>query len=107
MQGCNLSNLGEGEGSSSKDSNAIFSTISLVVGKELLIQGLIEDGGGNMLLEGKLSLVFEKWSRLSTSSMKNMIFDAKVNLGCSGYVDNILKLKKGSRYDYIHNYFPY
>ena len=35
--------------------------------------------------------------------MTNMIFDAKVNLGCGGYVDNILKLKKGSRYDYIHD----
>ena len=39
--------------------------------------------------EGELSLVFEKWSKLSTSSMNNMIFDAKVNLGCGGYVDNI------------------
>ena len=39
--------------------------------------------------------------------MHNMIFDAKVNLGCGGYMDNILKLKKGSRCDYIHdNCFP-
>ena len=30
-----------------------------------------------------------------------MIHDAKVSLGGSGYVDNILKLKKGSKYDYI------
>ena len=35
--------------------------------------------------------------------MNNMIFDAKVDLGCRGYMDNILKLKKGSRYDYIHD----
>ena len=68
------------------------------------MQGLIdEDGGGSAMLEGELSLVFEKWAKLSTSSMKNMIFDAKVNLGCGGYEDNILKLKKGSRYDYIHD----
>ena len=35
--------------------------------------------------------------------MNNMIFDTKVNLGCGGYVDKILKLNKGSRYDYIHD----
>ena len=83
--------------------NATPSAISLAVGKELLMQGLIdEDGGGNNLLEGELSLVFEKWSKLSTSSMNNMISDAKLHLGLGGYVDNILKLKRGSRYDFIH-----
>ena len=84
--------------------NATSSAISLAVGKKLLLQGLIdEDGGGNNLLEGELSLVFEKWSKLSTSSMNNMISDAKLHLGLGGYVDNILKLKRGSRYDFIHD----
>ena len=88
----------------SRSPNATSSAISLAVGKELLMQGLIDkDGVGSAMSEGELSLVFEKWSKLSTSSMNNMIFDAKVNLGCGGYVDNILKLKKGSRYDYIHD----
>ena len=87
-----------------KSPNATPSAILLVVGKELLMQGLIdEDGGGFAMSKGELSLVFEKWSKLSTSSMNNMIFDAKVNFGCGGYVDNILKLKKVSRYDYIHD----
>ena len=84
--------------------NATPSAISLVVGKELLMQGLIdEDGGGNNLLESEHSLVFEKWSKLSTSSMNNMISDAKLNLGLDSYVNNILKLKRGSRYDFIHD----
>ena len=88
----------------SKSPNTTPSTISLAVGKELLMQGLIDkDGSKSTMSKGELSLVFEKWSKLSTSSMNNMIFDAKVNLGCRGYVDNILKLKKGSRYDYIHD----
>ena len=83
-------------------SNATPSAISLAVGKELLMQGLIdEDGGRKDFLEDELSLVFEKWSKLSTSSMSNMISDAKVHLDLCSYVDNILKLKKGSRYDFI------
>ena len=88
--------------------NATPSTILLAVGKELLMQRLIdEDGGRKDLSEDKLSLVFEKWSKLSTSSMNNMISDAKLHLGLGGYVDNILKLKKGSRYDFIQdNCFP-
>ena len=61
-----------------KTPNATPSTILLAIGKELLMQGLIdEDGSDNMLLEVKLNLVFEEWSRQSTSSMNNMISDAK------------------------------
>ena len=88
----------------SRTPNATPSAISLAVGKELLMQGLInEDSTGSALLEGELSLVFEKWLKLNTSSMNNMISDAKLNLGLGGYVDNILKLKKYSRYDYIYD----
>ena len=77
--------------------NTTPSAILLAVGKELLMQGLIdENGSGNDLLEDELSLVFKKWSKLSTS-MNNMISDAKLHLNLGGYVDNILKLKKGSR----------
>ena len=87
-----------------KTPNATPSAISLAIGKELFMQGLInEDGIGNVLSKDELILVYEKWSKLNTSSMNNMIFDVKVNLGGGGYVDNILKLKKTSRYDYIHN----
>ena len=87
-----------------RTSNATPSAISLAVGKELLMQGLIdEDGSRKDLSEDELSLVFEKWLKLSTSSMNNMISDAKVHLGLGGYVDNILKLKKGSRYDFIQD----
>ena len=56
-----------------------------------------------MVIEGEVNLVFEKWSKLSISSMKNMIFDVEFNLGGRGYINNILKLKKGLRYDYIHD----
>ena len=74
------------------------------MGRDLLIQGLIDaNGERKVLIEGQLNLMFEKWSKLSTSSMNNMIHDAKVTLGGSGYVDSILRLKKESRYDFIHN----
>ena len=56
-----------------------------------------------VLIEGEVNLVFEKWSKLTTSYMYNMINNAKVNLGGGGYIDSILKSKKKSRYDYIHN----
>ena len=46
----------------SKSPNATPNAISLAVGKELLMQGLIDkDGGGSTMSEGELSLVFEKW----------------------------------------------
>ena len=35
--------------------------------------------------------------------MNNMISNAKLHLGLGSYVDNILKLKKESRYDFIHD----
>ena len=35
--------------------------------------------------------------------MNNMIKDARVPYGQGGYIDNILKLKKTSTYDYIHD----
>ena len=40
---------------------------------------------------------------MSSSSINNLIYDAKVTLYGGGYVDNILKLKKGSLYDYIQD----
>ena len=33
--------------------------------------------------------------------MNNKIKDAKMHCGQEGYIDNILKLKKASTYDYI------
>ena len=35
--------------------------------------------------------------------MNNMIKDARVLCGQGGYIDNILKLKRASTYDYIHD----
>ena len=90
-----------------KTPNATANALTLAVGKEFLMQGFINESGiEKMLIKGELSLVFEKWSKFNTSSMNNIIFDAKLNLGGKGHMDDILKLKKGLRYDYVHkNYF--
>ena len=78
------------------------SAIEIAVGKELLMKGLIdEDGNGKALLENELNLIFEKWSNLSSSTLNNLIYDARVSLSGGGCMDSILKLKKGSMYDYI------
>ena len=81
-----------------------MSAIGIAVGKELLMKGLInEDGDGKLLSESELSYILEKWSALSSSTVENLIYDAKLCLNGGGYVDSILKLKKGSKYDYIHD----
>ena len=88
----------------SKMPTAKSSAIEIVVGKELLMKGLIdEDGNWKALSEDELNLIFEKWSNLSSSTLNNLIHDARVSLGGGGYVDSILKLKKGSMYDYIQD----
>ena len=80
------------------------SAIGIAVGKELLMKGLInEDGDGKLLSESELSSVLKKWSALSSSTVENLIYDAKLCLSGGGYVDSILKLKKGSKYDYIQD----
>ena len=85
-----------------KTPTAKASAIGIAVGWELLMKGLIDEAGDKKVLtEHKLDTVFEKWSALSSSTMDNLIHDAKVSLGGGGYVDSILKLKKGSKYDYI------
>ena len=91
-----------------KTSTAKASAIEIAVGKELLMKRLIdEDSNGKALSEDKLNLIFEKWSSLSSSTLNNLIHDAMVSLGGGGYMDSILKLKKGSMYDYIQDsYFP-
>ena len=87
-----------------KTTTAKASAIGIAVGKELLMKGLIDEAGdGRVLSERELDSIFEKWSALSTSTVDNLIHDAKVSLGGSGYVDSILKLKKGSIYDYIQD----
>ena len=91
-----------------KTPTAKASAIGMFVGRELLMKGLInEDGNSKVLSEEELSQIFEKWSSLSSLTLNNLIHDARVTLGGSGYVDSILKLKRGSMYDYIYdNYFP-
>ena len=70
----------------------------------MLIKGLIkEDGDGKLLSKSELSSVLEKWSSLSSSKVENLIYDAKLCLSGGQYVDSILKLKKGSKYDYIQD----
>ena len=87
-----------------KTPTAKASAIGIAVEKELLMKGLIDEvGDGRVLLERELDSIFEKWSALSTSIVDNLIHHAKVSVGGGGYVDNILKLKKGSKYDYIQN----
>ena len=87
-----------------KTPTAKASAIGIAVGEELLMKGLIDEAGdGRVLSERKLDSIFEKWSALNTSTVDNLIHDAKVSLGGGGYVDNILKLKKGSKYDYIQD----
>ena len=87
-----------------KTPTAKASAIEIVVGKEFLMKGLIEeDSNGKALSEDELNLIFEKWSSLSSSTLNNLIHDARVSLGGGGYIDNILKLKKGSMYDYIQD----
>ena len=47
--------------------------------------------------------MLEKWTTLSSSTVENLIYDAKISLSGGSYVDSILKLKKGSKYDYIQD----
>ena len=91
-----------------KTSTTKSSAISLAVGRKLLMKGLVDKADeGTKLSEMEFSQVLEKWSMLNTPSVKNMIRDARVHCGDGGYIDNILKLKKTSTYDYIHdNRFP-
>ena len=87
-----------------KTPSAKASAIGITVGKELLMKGFInEDGDGKLLSESELSSVLEKWSALSSSTVENLIYDAKLCLSIGGYVNSILKLKKGSKYDYIQD----
>ena len=87
-----------------KTPSAKASTIGIAVGKELLMKGLInEDGDGKVLSELELNSILERWVALSSSTVENLIYNAKVSLSGGGYVDSILKLKKGSMYDYIQD----
>ena len=88
----------------SKTPTTKSNAFEIAVGKELLMKGLIDDDdNGKALSEDELNLIFEKWSSLSSSTLNNLIHDARESLGGGGYVDNILKLKKGSMYDYIQD----
>ena len=88
--------------------HAKASDISLVVGRELLMKGPVDElEDGKKLSKEDFAQVLEKWSALSVPCMNNMIKDARVLCKQKGYIDNILKLKKASTYDYIHDsWFP-
>ena len=48
----------------------------------MLLKDLIdEEGGGRVLLDSDLDLVFEKWLKLNSFNVNNMIQDAKVSFG--------------------------
>jgi hypothetical protein len=84
--------------------NAKNSAIGLAVGKELLLKGLIDEScNGRKLSEGELEQVFDKWSKLGSHTVRNLIPEARRFCGQGGYIDNILKLKESSTYDYIHD----
>jgi hypothetical protein len=84
--------------------NAKNSAIGMAVGKELLLKGLLVDHGeGRKLTEDELAQVFDKWAKLGSKSLRNLISEARRFCGQGGYIDNILKLKKSSTYDYIHD----
>ena len=74
------------------------------MGKELLLKGLVDEfGERNKLGEEEFTQILEKWYALSIPSVNNMIKDARLLCKQGGYIDNILKLKKASTYDYIHD----
>ena len=58
----------------SKTPHAKASAISLAVGKELLMKGLVDESGeGKKLSEEDFSQVIQKWSALSSPCVNNMI----------------------------------
>ena len=62
-----------------KTPHAKASAISLVVGRELLLKGLVDESSeGTKLTEEDFAQVFEKSSTLSTPCVKNMIKDARM-----------------------------
>ena len=62
-----------------KTPSAKAGAIGIAVGKWLLMKGLInEDGDGKLLSENELSSVLEKWSALISSTVENLIYDAKL-----------------------------
>jgi hypothetical protein len=84
--------------------NAKSSAIRMAVGKELLLKGLLEEHGeAQKLTEDELAQVFDRWAKLGSRSLRNLIAEAWRFCGQGGYIDNILKLKKSSTYDYIHD----
>ena len=87
-----------------KTPHAKASAISLAIKRELLMKGLVDEKwDGKKLNEDDFAQVLEKWLALSTPSINNMIMDARVLCRQGGYIDNILKLKQASTYDYIHD----
>jgi hypothetical protein len=78
--------------------------IGMAVGKELLLKGLLDEcGEGRKLTEEELVQVLDKSSKLGSRSLRNLIAEARRFCGQGRYIDNILKLKKLSTYDYIHD----
>jgi hypothetical protein len=87
-----------------KTPDAKNSAIGLAVGKELLLKGLLDEScNGRKLSEGELEQVFDRWSKLGSHMVRNLISEARRFYGQGGYIDKILKLKESSIYDYIHN----
>jgi hypothetical protein len=65
--------------------NAKNSAIGLAVGKELLLRGLLDESGeGKKLIEEELAQVFERWSKLGSRSLRNLIAEARQFCGQGG-----------------------
>lgn len=72
-------------------------------GKRAIVEGLLDKyGEGRKLIEDELAQVFDKWAKLDSILLRYLIVEAWQFCGQVGYIDNILKLKKSSIYDYIH-----
>jgi hypothetical protein len=58
--------------------NAKNSAIGMAVGKELLLKCLlVEHGEGRKLTEDELAQVFDKWAKLGSKSLWNLISEAR------------------------------
>ena len=68
------------------------------------MKGLLDErNDGQKLTEYELALIFDKWAKLGSHTVCNMIAEARRFCEQGGYIDNIFKLKKLSTYDYIHD----
>jgi hypothetical protein len=58
--------------------NARSSAIGMAVGKEFLLKGLLDKHGeGRKLTKDELAQVFDRWAKLGSRSLRNLIAEAR------------------------------